>query len=79
MLGVFLVSGARPFFGFLQGFAGLAFTAGEDEPMGFWVLYAVEHGFGGTGEVLAGLASPETDFESTGVAKPVLLVTQEFV
>jgi hypothetical protein len=30
VLGVLLVSGARPFFGFLEGFAGLAFAAGED-------------------------------------------------
>ena len=30
----------------------------------FWGAQAIEDGFGGAGEVLAGLAGPKTDFET---------------
>ena len=53
-----------PFFSFFEGLDGLAFTGGDDKPVGLWVLHAIENRFGGAGEVLAGLARPEADFEA---------------
>ena len=69
--------GLGPVAGFFQGLAGLAFAAGEDEPMGFRVLYAVEHGLGGAGVVLAGLACPEAEFEAAFIGQPETLVFQK--
>ena len=68
-----------PVAGFFEGFAGLAFAAGEDEPVGFGILNAVKDGFGGAGVVLAGLASPETDFETGVVFDPAHLILEEVV
>jgi hypothetical protein len=42
--------------------------------VGFGVEYAVEHGFGGAGVVLAGLACPEAEFEAAGVVEPGALI-----
>jgi hypothetical protein len=56
-----------PFPGFFEGFDGLAFARGDNEPSGFGIFEAIENGFGSTGEVLAGLACPEADFEATRV------------
>jgi hypothetical protein len=66
-----------PVAGFFEGFAGLAFAAGEDEPVGFGCEETVENGFGGAGVVLAGLTSPEADFEAGGVVEPFELVREE--
>jgi hypothetical protein len=66
-----------PLAGFFERFAGLALTAGKDQPMGFGVEDRVEHGLGGAGVVLAGLASPKADFETGGIVEPVLLVLEE--
>jgi hypothetical protein len=72
-----ILENARPVAGFFEGFAGLAFAAGEDEPVCFWCEEAVEGGFGGAGVVLAGLARPEADFEAAFVAEPAHLVVEE--
>jgi len=47
--------------------------------MGFWILDAVKDGFGGAGVVLAGLTSPEADFETGVVFDPAHLILEEVV
>jgi hypothetical protein len=66
-----------PFFGFFEGLDGLAFTGGDDEPGGFRMAQAIENGFSGAGEVLAGLAGPEADFEAGRVRCKSGLVGQK--
>jgi hypothetical protein len=67
-----------PFFGFFEGFDGLAFTGGNNQPVGFRMADAIKNRFGGAGEVLAGLASPEADFEAGVVRCKSGLVGEEF-
>ncbi len=58
----------------LEGFDGLAFAASDDEPMVVGCAEGIENGFGGAGVVLAGLTSPEADFELGWVGEPIPLV-----
>ena len=45
--------------------------------MGFGIEYAVEHGLGGAGVVLAGLACPEAEFEAGLILQPEVLVFEK--
>ena len=71
------MEGFGPALGFVDGFEGLAFAGGEDDPGGARVEAGVGDGLGGGGEVLAGLTGPEGDFEAGGIGKPEALVLEE--
>ena len=71
------LEGNSPFFGFVEGFEGLSFAGGDDDPGGAGIEKAIEHGFGGGGVILACLASPQADFEASWVRCKIGLIRQE--
>ena len=72
-----LANNAHPVFRLGEGFDGLALAASEDDPVPLLSDYAVEHGFGGAGVILAGLARPKADLEWTRIREPLLLVRKD--
>ena len=53
-----------PVFGFGERLQGLTFAGGENDPGSAGMVKAINHRFGRSSVVFAGLASPEADFEA---------------